>query len=169
MRRTTLLLSIGLMATQLNALAAEFTLASPAFQLNSMIPAEYTCSGMDTSPPLSWRGVPPNAKSLALVVNDPDAVNGVWTHWILFNIPPTVTKLDAGTAVPQGALVGQNSWNNARYQGPCPPLGVHRYVFTVYALDTILTQDNGAATNTVLDAMTGHVIGSAELVGLYQK
>jgi Raf kinase inhibitor-like YbhB/YbcL family protein len=154
---------------QFNVIAGNFTLESSAFQLNSMIPSQFTCAGTNTSPPLSWQGVPPNTKSLVLVVNDPDAPDGLWTHWILFNIPPNVSKLDGGTAIPQGAATALNSWNNATYQGPCPPLGVHRYVFTLYALDTVLSQQNGAATNEVLDAMTGHVIGNAVLVGLYQK
>ncbi|KTD78789.1 YbhB/YbcL family Raf kinase inhibitor-like protein [Legionella waltersii] len=168
MRRNSLLVII-LGMIQFNALAGNFTLESPSFQSNSMIPAQFTCAGTNVSPPLNWQGVPPNTKSLALVVNDPDAPNGLWTHWILFNIPPSVNKLEEGTAIPQGAATALNSWNNAIYQGPCPNLGAHRYVFTLYALDTVLDQQNGTATNDVLDAITGHVIENAVLVGLYQK
>jgi Raf kinase inhibitor-like YbhB/YbcL family protein len=149
--------------------AAAFSLESTAFQQNSMIPTEYTCQGGDHSPPLKWHDTPADAQSLALVVTDPDAPNGEWTHWILFNIPPTQTQLDSGsTLLLEGSATASNSWGNARYQGPCPSLGAHRYVFILYALDTVLSTPNGSNRNAVLDAMTGHVIAQAQLVGLYQ-
>lgn len=149
--------------------AATFTLESPAFQLNTLIPVQYTCDGSDTSPPLSWRNVPANTKSLALVVEDPDAPSGTWTHWILFNIPPTVTKLDAGSPVPSGAATGKNSWGTLGYRGPCPSFGAHSYVFKLYALDNILELGDGTTNSIISDAMTSHVLDSATLVGLYQK
>lgn len=148
--------------------AAEFSLASPAFEANGMIPKEFTCAGSDKSPPFVWHDIPANTRSLAIVAQDPDAPSGTWTHWILFNIPSTVSTLDINT-IPEGAALAQNSWGNAKYQGPCPQLGAHRYIFTLYALDKVMGLNNGAATNTALDAMTGHVIGSAVLTGLYQK
>lgn len=149
--------------------AAKFVLESPAFKLNTMIPTEYTCSGADTSPPLTWRDVPPNTQSFALVVEDPDAPTGVWTHWVLFNIHPSVMKLDPGTSVPEGAGTTKNSWGSLGYRGPCPPMGAHSYVFKLYALDKVLSMGTGATKDDVLNAMTGHVIGSSELIGLYQK
>lgn len=148
--------------------AAGFSLASPAFEANGMIPIVFTCNGSDKSPPLLWQDVPANTVSLALVVEDPDAPSGPWTHWIVFNIPPTTTSLESNS-LPEGALLALNSWGNAKYQGPCPSLGAHRYVFTLYALDKMLTLNNGVATRTALDSMTSHVIGSAVLGGLYQK
>ena len=157
-----------LLGFSLSSSAAEFSLGSPGFSANSMIPVVFTCNGSDKSPPLFWSNVPANAVSLALVVEDPDAPSGPWTHWIVFNIAPTVTNIDMNS-LPEGALVALNSWGNAKYQGPCPSLGAHRYVFTLYALDKMLTLNNGVATRTALDAMTSHVIGSAVIAGLYQK
>jgi Raf kinase inhibitor-like YbhB/YbcL family protein len=151
------------------AFGAKFTLESSAFQLNSLIPSQYTCNGKDSSPPLNWSNIPANTKSLALIVTDPDAPSGTWTHWVLFNIPPTLTTLDAGSPVPNGAATGLNSWGTQGYRGPCPTLGAHAYVFTLYALDTVLSLGDGTTNSIVSDAMTSHVLGSAELVGLYQK
>ncbi len=152
-----------------NFAASTFILESPAFKLNTMIPAQYTCEGTDLSPPLNWRGAPPNTKSFALVVEDPDAPQGVWTHWIVFNIPPTITELGAGSPLPEGAANGKNSWGGLGYRGPCPPLGAHRYAFKLYALDKMLELGSGTTREIVLQAMTGHVLASSELIGLYQK
>lgn len=149
--------------------AADFTLESPAFTNNAMIPAEYTCDGTGKSPALSWQNIPANTQSLALVVDDPDAESGNWTHWVVFNIPTSVTELDTGGPIPEGAATGLNSWGGEGYRGPCPPTGAHRYVFTLYALDTVLVVDKGASKDVVLQAMTSHVIGKAVLTGLYQK
>lgn len=150
--------------------AAALTLKSPAFQQNSFIPTQYTCHGADQSPPLVWSELPINTQSLALVVNDLyDPINS-WTHWIVFNIPINITQLQAGDNISTiGARTALNSWNNAKYQGPCPPqFTAHSYVFTLYALDTVLYLENGAPKDQVLNAITGHVIGSAQIVGLYQ-
>ena len=157
-----------LILVPLKNFAAQFSLASPAFEANGMIPVTFTCKGPDKTPPFLWSDIPANTRSLALIAQDPDAPSGTWTHWILFNISPTLNKLDTGVQ-PEGTLMAQNSWGNAKYQGPCPSLGAHRYVFTLYALDKVLTLANGVATDTALDAMTGHVIGSAVLTGLYQQ
>ena len=149
--------------------AESFTLESSAFKLNALIPDVHTCTGADQSPPLAWHNAPAKSQSFALIMQDPDAPNGVWTHWILFNIPPNVTEIGAGSPVPQGAANGKNSWGGLGYRGPCPPLGAHRYVFKIYALDIVLPIGEGATATTILDAMTGHVLGSSALTGLYQK
>lgn len=149
--------------------AGYFTLESPAFKLNTMIPAQYTCNGADQSPPLNWRAAPPKTQSFALVVEDPDAPSGTWTHWVLFNIPPNILKLDAGSPVPAGAMSAKNSWGSLNYRGPCPPFGAHRYIFKLYAMDNVLSLGVEQEPDTVLQAMTGHVLDSTELIGLYQK
>lgn len=149
--------------------ASGFTLTSPAFTMNSIIPVEYTCHGKDISPPFEWQNVPVKAQSLALVMDDPDAPNGMWRHWILYNIPTNRDHLEAGTTLPVGAAEAKNSWGRAKYNGPCPPFGIHRYVFKLYALDKVLDLPAESDPEVALQAMTGHVIGTAEWVGLYQK
>jgi len=167
MHKCTVLFALILFAFK--SFAAVFSLASPAFEANGMIPTEFTCNGANKPPPFFWHDIPANTRSLALVAQDPDAPSGTWTHWNLFNIPATIHNLNVDAPLPKGAALAKNSWGNARYQGPCPPLGAHRYIFTLYALDKVIGLSNGVATNTALDAMTGHVIGSAVLTGLYQK
>ncbi|KTD33434.1 phosphatidylethanolamine-binding protein [Legionella moravica] len=169
MKKVSLFLFALLGIIHMNSYAADFTLQSSAFKPNSMIPDQYTCAGTDTSPPLSWQNIPVNTQSLVLVVHDPDAQGGEWIHWIIFNIPPTVTQLEPASPLPDGALNGTNSWGTTNYKGPCPPMGVHRYVFNLYALDNLVHLEQGASKDKVLNAITGHVIGSAELIGLYQK
>jgi Raf kinase inhibitor-like YbhB/YbcL family protein len=142
-------------------------ISSPAFVHNTMIPRKYTCQGDDVSPPLILESVPPSAKSLVLVVDDPDAPMGTWDHWIIWNIP-VIKEIREGTA-PMGAIQGVNSWGNNGYGGPCPPRGVHRYVFKVYALDITLDLDAGSDKHVVEHAMEGHVLAKTELVGLYKK
>ena len=170
MKKYSLLLFFLLCTVQYHSFAQSLTLESSAFKMNSIIPDAYTCKAGDHSPPLNWNNVPPNTQSLAVIMDDPDSPSGIWTHWILFNIPPTLTQLDAGSAVPQGAATGINSWGSTDYRGPCPPTGVaHTYYFKLYALDTVINLGNGTSRDILLNAMTGHVIGSAELTGLYQK
>lgn len=170
MKKQLLPLFLFLGTLNLNSYAADFTLESSAFAPNDLIPDQYTCNGSDTSPDLTWQDPPLNTQSLAIVVKDPDAQDGDWIHWIVFNIPPSITKLEAKALLPGGAANGKNSWNTMDYKGPCPPSGaVHRYVFTLYALDMVLNLEQGAGKDQVLNAMTGHVIGSTELTGLYQK
>jgi Raf kinase inhibitor-like YbhB/YbcL family protein len=153
------------------------SLTSSAFPPGHEIPARHTCQGGDVSPPLAWSGVPSNAKSLALIVDDPDAPDPAaprmtWVHWVLYNIPPNAHGLAesaGGTALPPSARAGANDWQHAGYGGPCPPVGRHRYFFKLYALDTTLP-DLGTPDKAALEtAMKGHVIAHAELVGTYQK
>ncbi len=151
------------------------TLSSTAFAHNGAIPKRYTCDGDDISPPLSWSGVPSGAKSLALVVDDPDAPDPAapkmtWVHWVLYNIAPATTALpEAVKSLPAGALSGLNDWKRTGYGGPCPPIGRHRYFHKLYALDTMLKglgQPNKAALEK---AMQGHILARAELVGTYKR
>jgi Raf kinase inhibitor-like YbhB/YbcL family protein len=152
-------------------------IASSAFAENQSIPRQYTCEGSDASPPLAWSGVPPGAKSLVLIVDDPDAPDPAaprmtWVHWLLYNLPPGTSALPEGVAhgaLPAGTLEGLNDWRRTGYGGPCPPIGRHRYFFKLYALDRLLP-DLGRPTKPVLEkAMQGHVLGEAALVGTYQK
>src|SRR5881392_1238992 len=119
-------------------------LTSTAFGNGGEVPAKYTCEGQGVSPPLSWSGVPANTKSLALIVDDPDAPDPAapkrtWVHWVLYNIPPNAAPLAEGTKqLPSGALEGLNDWQRTGYGGPCPPIGRHRYFHKLYALDTVL-------------------------------
>ena len=150
-------------------------LTSPAFADAGEIPAKYTCEGQDVSPPLAWSGVPANARSLALVVDDPDAPDPAaptmtWVHWVLYDLPPGAGTLPEGARTPPpGTRQGSNDWQRTGYGGPCPPVGRHRYFFKLYALDALLP-DLGAASKTKLEAaMKQHVIARAELVGTYRK
>lgn len=151
------------------------TLTSAAFTHQGAIPTKYSCEGADLSPPLAWTGLPPGTKSLALVVDDPDAPDPAapkttWVHWVLYNLPPTAGGLPEGASVlPHGTQQGLNDWRRTGYGGPCPPIGRHRYFHKLYALDTVLP-DLGHPTKAALEkAMNGHILGQAELVGTYQK
>jgi len=154
-----------------------FKLTSSAFQPNAPIPSKYTCEGSDTSPPLEWTDVPPGAKSLALIVDDPDAPDPAkpqrtYVHWVAYNIPPGTTQLaeNAGkSGLPTGAQNGSNDWKKQTYGGPCPPIGRHRYFFKLYALDTQLSGLNNPTKADLEKAMQSHVLGHTELVGTYQK
>lgn len=153
------------------------TITSPAFFHKEDIPHEFTCDGLDVSPPLEWSGVPPEAKSLVLIVEDPDAPDPAapkmtWVHWVLYNLPPTTTSFDQGITaadLPHGALEGVNNWKQKGYGGPCPPIGKHRYFFKLFALDTVLDDLGGPTTSQLDKAMAGHILAKAELVGLYQR
>ena len=150
-------------------------LSSTAFTNGGEIPAKYTCQGEDVSPALNWNDPPPGTRSLALIVDDPDAPDPAapkmtWVHWVLYNLPPKAGGLpEAVSVLPPGARNGLNDWKRTGYGGPCPPIGRHRYFFKLYALDTVLP-DLGQPTKARLEeAMKGHVLGQAELVGTYQK
>ena len=143
------------------------SLESPAFLANKPIPTEYTCKGEDHSPALGWRGAPAGTRSFVLIVDDPDAPHGTWVHWVLFNIPSTLSQLKPATELPAGTISGKNSWGTQGYRGPCPPSGTHRYFFTLYALDSRLTVNSSANKEDILNAMQTHILDSAELVGLY--
>jgi Raf kinase inhibitor-like YbhB/YbcL family protein len=151
------------------------TIASSAFPQNGAIPARYSCEGQDVSPPLSWSGVPPAARSLVLIVDDPDAPDPAaprmtWVHWVLYNIPADAQALPEGVKnLPAGTREGRNDWQRTGYGGPCPPIGRHRYFHKLYALDVVLP-DLGHPTKAKLEAaMKGHVLERAELLGTYQK
>lgn len=153
-------------------------LSSSAFTHNGDIPGRYTCEGADESPPLAWSGLPAGTKSLALIVDDPDAPDPAapkmtWVHWVLYNLPPTVSGLAAGQSrphdLPAGTREGINNWQRTGYGGPCPPVGRHRYFHKLYALDTVLPVLQPPTKGALEKAMQGHVLGQAELVGTYQK
>lgn len=142
---------------------------SEAFGGGAEIPRTYTCEGDDVPPPLAFHGVPEGTKSLSLIVDDPDAPRGTWVHWIVYDLPPETASLKPRERLPSGTQVGTNSWGRTDYGGPCPPGGRHRYVHTLYALDTKLG-DLRAPTKAALEsAMDGHILARAELIGTYQK
>jgi Raf kinase inhibitor-like YbhB/YbcL family protein len=148
--------------------SALFSLKSSAFNDKKTIPALYTCDGADRSPALAWSGAPPKTRAFVLICDDPDAPTGVWYHWVVFNLPASVSGLHEGTALPAGTLLGKNSWGRAQYNGPCPPASsIHRYHFTLYALDTRLSLPPGVSAATVLRAMQGHVIAKTTLMGIF--
>ena len=143
-------------------------LSSQAFADSGVIPAKFTCNGADINPELSISSVPTSAKSLALIVDDPDAPSRVWVHWVVFNINPGTTKI-AENSVPAGAVQGTTDFKTAEYGGPCPPSGTHRYVFKLYALDTSLNLGSSATKKDVESAMQGHILAQATLTGLYKQ
>jgi len=152
-------------------------LKSPDFAHQGEIPKIFTCDGNDSSPALSWSGLPQNTKSLVLIVDDPDAPDPAkpkmtWVHWLLYNIPPTATELPQAVAVanlPVGTYQGENDWKRTGYGGPCPPIGRHRYFHKLYALDIELPDLHHPNKTQLEKAMAGHVIGQAELIGTYQR
>ncbi len=150
------------------------SISSPAFQDGERIPAKYTCQGQDISPPLKWNRVPNETQSLALILDDPDAPSGVFTHWVIFNLPPDSRELPeavpAASQLPSGALQGKNDFGKIGYGGPCPPPGYpHRYRFTLYALDRQLDLKAGSSKQQVLNAMEGHILAQGQLTGTYQR
>lgn len=151
------------------------TLTSTAFAPNGTIPKQYTCDGSDTSPPLAWSGIPANAKSLVLIVDDPDAPDPAapqrtWVHWLLYNLPGDSTGLAEGvTTLPAGTLEGVNDWKRTGYGAPCPPIERHRYFFKLYALDGALPNLNQPNKAALEKAMQGHILMQSELIGLYQR
>lgn len=151
------------------------TLSSSAFSHNGPIPKKYTCDGEDISPPLAWADAPAATKSLALIVDDPDAPDPAapkmtWVHWVLYNIPVTTTGLtEAVKTLASGTLPGLNDWERTGYGGPCPPIGRHRYFHKLYALDAALP-DLGKPTKAELEkSMQGHILAKSELIGTYQR
>jgi Raf kinase inhibitor-like YbhB/YbcL family protein len=150
---------------------------STAFAEGAEIPSRFTCEGEDVSPALAWSSLPAGARSLALVVDDPDAPDPkapkrVWVHWVLYDMPPDAVGLPEAApkhALPSGTREGLNDWNRTGYAGPCPPVGRHRYYFKLYALDAALG-DLGTPTKAkLLEAMKGHVLGEAQVMGTYEK
>lgn len=153
------------------------TLTSTAFEDGGTIPVRHTCDGGDISPALAWTGVPPAARSLVLIVDDPDAPDPAaprmtWVHWLLYNLPPETRGLPEGVAaagLPKGARQGMNDWRRTGYGGPCPPIGRHRYFHKLYALDVVLPDLRQPTKAALEQAMRGHVLAQAELLGHYRR
>ena len=154
-----------------------FAVSSPAFEHETEIPSLYTCDGRDISPPLQWREFPPQTRSFALIIEDPDAPDPAnprltWVHWMLYNIPPSTDSLSedaGGSGLPVGTLEGLNDWRRTGYGGPCPPLGRHRYFHRVYALDCLLPDLGRPRRPAFLAAIEGHILRQAELIGTYKR
>lgn len=178
MRLFALLLAQAVLAAGGGPKPADLELRSGAFQPGGWIPERHSCEGKDLSPPLSWSGPPEGTRSFALIMDDPDAPPGVWVHWVLYDIPGNVTGLKEGLArrktLPDGARQGV-SWgveefDRLGYYGPCPPPGSpHRYSFRLYALDKAPGLAPKATKARLLEAMEGHILGQAELTGLYKR
>ncbi len=143
-------------------------IATPDFTDSGMIPSRFTGDGEDVNPTLEISDVPTEARSLALIVDDPDAPRGTWTHWLLWNVQPTTTQIPENS-VPEGAVQGTNDFPAARYNGPMPPSGTHRYFFKLYALDTMLSLPAGSDRKAVDKALQGHIIAEAQWMGRYER
>jgi Raf kinase inhibitor-like YbhB/YbcL family protein len=153
--------------------AQPLTITSSAFKAGAAIPAAYSCDGADQSPALSWSGMPPGTKRVALILDDPDAPAGTWVHWVVYDLPADAMQLQAGVVkaetLPNAAKQGLNDFRKIGYNGPCPPPGKpHRYTFRLYALDRPTGLPPRASKAQVLRAIDGHVVAQAELVGTYQ-
>lgn len=154
-----------------------FTLSSPSFAEHTSIPSQFTCQGRNCSPKLTWRNPPEGTESFALIVDDPDAPDPkapkiVWVHWIVYNIPKNIAELKEGITaheLPAGAKEGINDSHRTEYDGPCPPIGQHRYYFKLYALNQPLTNLHNPTKKELEKAMEGLILGKAELMGTYQK
>lgn len=148
-------------------------LESNAFSAGETIPAQYTCDGKDVSPALRWEDIPSGTQSFALIVDDPDAPNLTFIHWVVYDIPAEVRHLPAAIPVANnirgGGVQGKNDFGKLGYGGPCPPSGIHRYFFKLYALDRILGLGAGATKAQLEAAMSGHILGAAELIGRYSR
>jgi len=146
---------------------------STAFEEGGMIPKPHTCDGTDISPPLAWTGVPEATKSIALICDDPDAPMGTWVHWVVFNLPPDTKELPENVPsqkrLGNGAIHGINDFRKIGYGGPCPPSGIHRYYFKVYALDTEINLKPGIKKGKLLKAMKGHILAEGQLMGKYSR
>ena len=153
---------------------APLDLTSAGFRAGARIPADYACTGKNESPPLSWQGVPDGTRSIAVVCEDPDAHSGNFVHWILYNIPPGTKELAPGIpkkpVLPNGSAHGLNDFGKMEYGGPCPPPGKpHRYIFRLYALDTLLHLRAPVTRKSIGAAMQGHIIGQGELMGTFGR
>lgn len=146
---------------------SNMTITSPVFSNGDSIPAKYTCEGVNINPPLNISTVSIFARSLVLIVDDPDSPSKDFTHWILFNIKPETTSIDENS-IPKESIEGMNDFSEPNYGGPCPPKGEHRYEFKLYSLDTILNLEKGAIKKQVLEAMKGHILEQTKLIGKYQ-
>lgn len=143
-------------------------ITSPLFEDNMMLPKTYSCDGQGVNPPLVFSGIPSDAKSLALVMEDPDAPNATFTHWVVYNMAPNTTEI-AENSVPENAVLGKTSLGKPGYVAACPPNGSHRYIFTLYALDIVLPNDDVYTKDTLAFAVQGHIVATAQLTGLYER
>jgi Raf kinase inhibitor-like YbhB/YbcL family protein len=151
-----------------------FQITTSAFREGASIPKKFTCDGPDVSPTLSWTDPPAKTKNFALIADDPDAPGGTWVHWVLYELPSDTRKLPEGVTktprLPNGALQGRNDFGKAGYNGPCPPRGsAHRYFFKLYALDSQTGLKPGASKAELERAMNGHILGQAQIIGIYQR
>lgn len=160
-------------ANKTNEDKMEIKLISAAFTEGQPIPRQYTCDGMNVSPPLEWSEVPKNAKTLAIICDDPDAPSGTWVHWVLYNLPADkiglIENVPPTEKLPGGGLHGKNDFGKPGYGGPCPPSGTHRYFFKIYALDSELSLKAGATKAELLKAMEGHTLAQGQLMGTYSR
>jgi Raf kinase inhibitor-like YbhB/YbcL family protein len=161
-------LMCGAAGCQEEVMESDFSVSSPAFKSGESIPARFTTDGQDLSPALLLDGVPAAAVSFALIVDDPDAPAGTWIHWVVWNIPADITTIPEG-GLPDAALSGRNSWGRTGYNGPAPPSGTHRYFFKLFALDRVLQLGPHSDQRALLDAMEGHVLARAQLMGTYSR
>jgi Raf kinase inhibitor-like YbhB/YbcL family protein len=146
----------------------ELTVSSPVFVNNGTIPAKYTCDGADISLPIRIGNVPAASRSMALIVDDPDAPVGTWVHWVVWNIDPGTREIGEGK-VPTSGIEGRNDWGRNGYGGPCPPSGAHRYYFRLYALDASLTLPSTTTKKELERAMDGHILARGQLIGIYKR
>ena len=148
-------------------------LTSSAFTEGNLIPGKYTCDHIDISPPLKWSKAPAGTKTFALICDDPDAPMGTWVHWVLFNLPDSISELPenipAVKTLPSGARQGRNDFGNIGYGGPCPPGGTHRYYFKIYALAKELNLEAGVTKSELLTAMEGNILSEGQLMGKYKR
>lgn len=146
---------------------------SPAFNEGGLIPRQYTCDGIDVSPPLQWSNVPEGTAAFAVINDDPDAPGGTWVHWVLFNLPADTRNLPESIApsdtLPNGAKQGRNDFRKIGYGGPCPPGGTHRYLFKIYALSEMIAADAGITKTELLTAMQGRILAEGQLTGKYRR
>ena len=170
------LVVICLALTILSTLSVKaLEIESPAFKNGEKIPEVYTCDGKDISPKLIFRQIPARAKTLVLIMDDPDAPMGTWVHWVVYNIPVSVKELQKDfpkkALLSNGTIQGKNSWGKIGYGGPCPPkpTGEHRYFFKLYAIDTVLNLPQGATKQEVLKAIKEHIVAQAVLMGRYSR
>ena len=146
---------------------------SQSFKEGEMIPGKYTCDGVNISPQLAWSSAPEGTKSFAVICDDPDAPAGTWVHWVMFNIPANVNQLSEtippSDTLPDGSKQGKNDFGKIGYGGPCPPGGIHRYYFKIYALDVMLVLNPGIRKPELLKAMEGHILSEGQLMGRYTR
>lgn len=151
----------------------DIKITSSAFEEGGLIPPKYTCDGADISPPLQWDAVPEGTKSIALISDDPDAPVGTWVHWVLYNLPPDTKELAENIppdeSLPNGSKQGITDFRRIGYGGPCPPSGTHRYLFKIYALDTMLDLPPRAGKSDLVGAMEGHILAQGQLMGKYKR